>query len=206
MLQYLGQKSPLLLLILFLALLASCTDDYVPKPKGFNRIELPAPSYTSLSDGYPYQFEHSEHAQIMKDTSRFAEPYWINIHYPSMTANIQLTYKPIHRDPKLLEAYLSDSYKLTAKHQVKAYSIDEAILKTPHGHTAVITELEGEVPSQFQFFITDSVNHFLRGALYFRTATKNDSLAPVIDYIKSDMVHLINTLQWNDEQIKSPGR
>jgi hypothetical protein len=39
----------------------------------------------------------------------------------------------------------------------------------------------------------------LRGALYFRTATANDSLAPVIEYIKADMIHLLNTLEWEAE-------
>jgi gliding motility-associated lipoprotein GldD len=199
-----GNRFPLLFVFL-LAILSACSDDYVPKPKGYNRIELPAPSYISLPDTFPFQFEFSEHARIVKDTSRFTEPYWINIYYPGMAANIQLTYKAVNKDPRLLEGFLADSYKLTSKHQIKAYSIDEAILKTPYGHTAVVTELEGEVPSQFQFFITDSLTHFLRGALYFRTATKNDSLAPVIDYIKTDMVHLLNTFQWSEDKPSRAG-
>jgi gliding motility-associated lipoprotein GldD len=60
--------------------------------------------------------------------------------------------------------------------------------------------LSGEVPSQFQFYITDSTRHFLRGALYFPTATKNDSLAPIINYIKQDMIHLLNTTRWKEQQ------
>jgi len=64
----------------------------------------------------------------------------------------------------------------------------------------VIAELEGEVPSQFQFTITDSSQHFLRGALYFNTKVQNDSLAPAIEYMKLDMMQIINTLEWN-----SPG-
>ena len=64
---------------------------------------------------------------------------------------------------------------------------------------ASVTELEGEVPSQFQFHITDSTDHFLRGALYFKTATKNDSLAPAIEFLKSDIIHLLNTLEWKPE-------
>lgn len=187
-------------------LLSACSEDYVPKPKGFNRIELPPQAYTTLPDTFPFQFEYSKHAKIVKDTSRFSENYWVNIYYPSMSANIQLTYKSVNRDTNLLQGYLADSYKLTSKHQVKAYSIDEAIIKTSNGSTAVITELEGEVPSQFQFFMTDSLDHFLRGALYFRTATKNDSLAPVIEYIKADMIHLINTLQWRDVNSRSSGK
>jgi len=58
--------------------------------------------------------------------------------------------------------------------------------------------LEGEVPSQFQFHVSDSTQHFMRGALYFKTATQNDSLAPVIDYLKRDIIHLLSTLRWND--------
>ena len=58
--------------------------------------------------------------------------------------------------------------------------------------------LQGEVPSQFQFFSTDSVHHFIRGALYFNTATKNDSLAPSIEFVKMDIIHMLNTLEWRD--------
>lgn len=187
-----------LLMIFCLGIITACSEDYVPKPKGYNRIELPPREYVSLPDTFPYDFEISRHARIYKDTSWITERYWINIFYPSMDANVQLTYKPINQNLNRLEEYLADSYRLTSKHQVKAYSIDEAVMTTPHGHTAVVTELTGEVPSQFQFFVTDSLNHFLRGALYFRTATKNDSLAPVIEYLKGDIVHMLNTFDWRD--------
>ena len=69
--------------------------------------------------------------------------------------------------------YVNDTYKLINKHQIKASSIKETIIKTPSGEKATIVELSGEVPTQFQFHITDSSAHFLRGALYFKTATKN---------------------------------
>jgi hypothetical protein len=47
-----------------------------------------------------------------------------------------------------------------------------------------------------QFFTSDSTRHFLRGAVYVNTATQNDSLAPIIDFIKQDALHLVKTLQW----------
>lgn len=180
-------------------LFAACggNQNYVPKPKAFNRISLPEHTYQALPDSLPYQFEYSEHAQLLPDTSWIAEPYWINLYYPELVANVQLTYKPIQGKEARLREYLTDSYKLTAKHQVKASGIQESVIRTPSGKTAVVQELSGEVPSQFQFFITDSTEHFLRGALYFRTATANDSLAPVIEYVKEDMVHMLNTLEWN---------
>lgn len=181
-----------------LLLFISCKSDYMPKPMGFNRIILPESGFISLPDSFPYQFEYSKHAKILKDSSWIAEPYWIDLYYPEFEASIQISYKVINHDEQLLKEYLATAYKLTSKHQVKAYSIDEAIIETKLGKTAVIAKLEGEVPSQYQFFSTDSVNHFLRGALYFNTATQNDSLAPVIDFVRDDILHLLNTLQWQE--------
>ena len=180
-------------------LYTGCNDSnqtYTPKPKGYNRIDLPEHSYQQLPDSFPYSFEYSKHARILPDTSWIAEPYWINIYYPELVANVQLTYKPINGRPENLKEYFRDAYKLTSKHQIKAYSIEEGIIKTPSGKTAVVNELTGEVPSQFQFFTTDSTQNFLRGALYFRTSTQNDSLAPVIEYVKKDIIHMLNTLEW----------
>ncbi|MCZ6693374.1 MAG: gliding motility lipoprotein GldD [Bacteroidetes bacterium] len=176
----------------------SCSQDYLPKPKGYNRIELPDPKYISLPDSLPYDFEYSVHANIYKDSSWMAERYWINIYYPQLEASVQITYKPVLSRQDLLEEYLRDAHTLTSKHQIKAYAIDESIIQTPLGNTVVISELSGEVPSQFQFYVTDSTKHFLRGALYFRTATKNDSLAPVIQYVKRDILQMVNTLEWKD--------
>jgi gliding motility-associated lipoprotein GldD len=85
---------------------------------------------------------------------------------------------------------------LTAKHQIKAYAIDETIVRTPGGKTAIIAELEGEVPSQFQFTMTDSTENFLRAAVYFNVKVQNDSLRPAIEYLKRDAMQMINTLAW----------
>jgi gliding motility-associated lipoprotein GldD len=176
--------------------LFGCNSDYLPKPKGYNRISLPERSYQPLPDTLPYQFEYSTHAILFPDTSWISERYWVDLHYAHFDAFVQLTYKPINKD-SLVEGYLDDSYRLTSQHNIKAYAIDEKILMLTSGNVASVTELEGDVPSQFQFHITDSTTHFLRGALYFKMSTKNDSLAPVIEYIKEDMIHLLNTLEWN---------
>lgn len=181
-------------LILFLS---ACDREYLPKPLGYNRLELPDPAYKMLPDSLPYRFEYSKHAKLLPDTSAISERYWIEIYYPLMKSNIHITYKALNNDERLLKEFLDDAYTLTAKHQIKAYAINEVITVTPSGKTAVIAELEGEVPSQFQFTVTDSSRNFLRGALYFNTKVQNDSLAPAIEYMKRDMMHLINTLVWN---------
>lgn len=194
-----GKQLYLWLLLLPTSLyLMGCSSDLVPKPKGYNRIEFEPTTYISLPDSLPYQFEYSDRAILLKDSSWISERYWIDIYYPTFDANIQITYKPVKQKQKLLEEYLSDSYRLTTEHSVKAYAIDESIVELKSGLFATLMELSGEVPTQFQFHVTDSTNHFLRSALYFKTATKNDSLKPVIDHIKDDMAHMLNTLRWND--------
>jgi gliding motility-associated lipoprotein GldD len=182
----------------FLALILSgCERTFLPKPIGYNRLILPEASYQPLPDTLPFSFEYSKNAKLLRDTSRISERYWIEIYYPTLKSNIHITYKKINHNQKLLKEYLDDAYTLTAKHQIKASAIDEVITKTPSGKIAVIAELEGEVPSQFQFTMTDSSTNFLRGALYFDTKVQNDSLAPAIEYMKKDIMHLINTLNWN---------
>lgn len=183
-------------LVMAAALILSCQREYVPKPVGYNRLYLPEPAYQSMPDTLPYWFEYSKHAILLEDTSFISEPDWVEVYYPLMKATVHITYKPVNNNPQLLREFVDDSYRLTAKHQIKAYSIDEALVTTPSGKTAVIEEIEGEVPSQFQFTITDSTKNFMRGALYFNTKVQNDSLAPAIEYVKKDMVHMINTLEW----------
>ncbi len=186
-------------LIILAFFIASCKQDtIVPKPKGYNRIILPPATYTALPDSLPYYFEYSNQSKILRDSSWISERYWIDLYYPILDANIQVTYKAINNDRKRLEEHLKDSYQLTAKHNIKAYAIDESVVQLDNGMKATLMELSGEVPSQFQFHVTDSTEHFLRCALYFKTSMKNDSLQPVIDYVKEDMVHMLNTLKWNN--------
>lgn len=185
-------------LLAFISLIAinACQSEYQPKPKGYNRLVLPEPSYQSMPDSLPYAFEYSKHARLLKDTSWVREKHWVEISYPALKATVHITYKQLNNSTELLKEYLNDAYTLTAKHQIKAYAIEESITTTPSGKTAVIAEIDGEVPSQFQFTLTDSSRNFLRGALYFNTKVQNDSLRPAIDYVKKDVMHLINTVSW----------
>jgi gliding motility-associated lipoprotein GldD len=184
------------ILLLLLFVLVSCGSDYLPKPKGYNRIDLPERGFTALKNDVPYSFEHSVNAFVEPDSFNLAEKSWININYKSLGGKVHLTYLALDTDGKDIKTVVNDAINLTAKHQIKAYGIEESMMLTPRGYTGVVAELSGEVPTQFQFFVTDSTKNFLRGALYFNTAMKNDSLAPAIEYIKVDMIHLINTLEF----------
>jgi gliding motility-associated lipoprotein GldD len=176
----------------------ACETNWLPKPPGYNRIDLPRHEYNQLEEGYPYQFDFSTQSQVEADSFNLSEKEWINLNYKKLGAKVHLTYKKIDQNTDF-QVLSNDAFNLTAKHQIKAYGIEEVVILTPNGYSAVVAELTGEVPTQFQFFVTDSTTHFLRGALYFNTALKNDSLAPIIEYIKIDLAHLINTVTFEKQ-------
>ena len=189
-----------LLSILMVCLVFGCrqksdNSDFVPKPKGYNRIDLPVAQYQQMTENHPFSFQYSTQAVLKPDTVRWAEPHWMYVYYPKLNAMIQLTYKPLGGDKNKMAKLIDDAYKLAAKHNQKANSIQGLAIKIPAGN-AMLLELEGEVPTYLQFYTTDSTTHYLRGALYFNTALKSDSLAPVIDYLKKDVIKMLNTLTW----------
>ncbi len=91
---------------------------------------------------------------------------------------------------------VNDSYKITYKNDIKAYSIEDSVMHTPNNITGIFFSLTGSVATSKQFFLTDTTRHFLRGALYFNATPNEDSLRPVNDFLQQDMKHIINTLQW----------
>ncbi len=176
-------------------LISGCSSDYVPKPRGFFRIELPDKEYRDLDSIFPYTFEYPIYAEISNDPNSLDQPYWINIDFPSFKARVHLSYKAVNND---LEVFAEDSHSLVMKHIPKASAIEEIRIDNEindiHG---IVYDIRGTgAASPYQFYITDSTQHFLRGALYFNTLPNNDSLAPVIEFIKLDIMHMLETTRW----------
>lgn len=185
------------ILSLFLAVLmvSSCTNDYVPKPRGYFRIDMPAREYKMFDTTFPYSFEYPAYAIISPDSSRMAEPYWINLNFVPFHAQLHISYKVVDGN---LAKYLNDAHTLVNKHIPKANAITQRQFVDPAHHVyGLVYDIRGtDAASALQFYLTDSNTRFLRGALYFNLVPNNDSLAPVIDFLKSDIEHMINTFRW----------
>lgn len=184
-----------LLYLAVLCLLYGCTQDYTPKPYGYYRISFPEKSYRTSQAPLPYRFQLADEAFIENDPAPDAEAYWINIVYPGYHAKINLSYKPIVTDTTLarLEA---DCHRLAYAHTLKAESINEHFYQQDNGNFGLLYIIEGNAASPVQFFITDSTRHFLRGSLYISTRPNKDSLAPVIDYLREDVIRLMETMEF----------
>lgn len=173
---------------------SSCNsgENRAPKPKGYFRIDLPKPQYISLPDGLPYSFEVSHLARLQ----RRSEANWINLVYPSLNASIHLTYRPIDSN---LSELIDESRDLAFVHAEKADGIRERVFADSSRDVyALMYDIEGNTASHLQFVATDSVDHFLRGALYFNAEPNFDSVQPVLNFFREDFIHLIESLKWRE--------
>lgn len=196
-------KKFMLLFLLFACCLLpvafSCNTTYTPKPKGYFKINFPEKKYQLFnSPNYPYTFEYPLYASITKDSSFFGEatenPWWININFPQFNGRIYISYKQIGKSN--FNKLLNDAFTLSNKQSVKANSIDDSVFVTPNNIYGVFFKIGGNVATANQFFLTDSIKNFFRGALYFDAAPNEDSLKIVNDFLLDDMKHLVNTFKW----------
>lgn len=182
------------LLLLSTLWLTGCRERYTPKPYGYFRIDFPEKRWQMLPEGYPYRFEMAAEAIVEPDRDKDAEPGWINVTYPQYNAKIHLSYKPITADTSLAH-YLNDCHHLAYTHTIKAESINEKLFQREK-LLGIVYFIEGNTASSTQFFVTDSLRHFLRGSLYFNQHPDQDSLAPVIQYLREDIVKLMETVEF----------
>ena len=196
---------PFALFWVLLIVFSSCQNNYVPKPRGYYRIDFPAKEYRSLDTNFPYTFMYPVYSKILPDPSKLAEPYWINILYPAFHAQLHISYKPIRNN---LKVFLEDARTLVNKHIPKANAINqrEFINEQEKVYGLVYDIRVSEAAYVCQFYLTDSVSNFVRGALYFNLAPNNDSLAPVIDFLKQDIEKMINTFRWKKVTKNSAAR
>jgi len=187
-----------LLIVASMATLIGCGDTYMPKPRGYFRIDLPEKKYQDFDTTYPYTFEYPVYAIISPDKNAANEPYWINIDYPLFKGRIHISYKAVNNN---LSKYTEDAHELVMKHIPKASAIEEIRIDNEQADVhGLIYNIKGSgTASVYQFFITDSTNHFVRGALYFNVLPNNDSLAPVIDFVKSDIQHMLESFRWKSQ-------
>jgi gliding motility-associated lipoprotein GldD len=184
----------------FSLFLLACNSEYTIKPRGYFKIDLPDKTYQQFNNpAYPYTFEYPTYGEIVKDSLFFDEktenPYWININFPRFNGRIYISYKDVGKNH--FDSLVNDAFTMSYKqHTYKASAIEPTPFTTPNQLSGIYFSLKGNTATANQFFVTDSVKHFLRGALYFDATPNEDSLRPVNDFLQKDLQHLINTLQW----------
>jgi len=197
--QYQLRISYFLLLFVFIV---SCNSDPRPRPKGYFQIDFPEKKYVLFDQpGYPYTFEYPVYGKVIKDSTFFDDqpenPYWVNLDFPSLGGRMYLSYKTVG-GKNVFGKLVEDAFKMTSKHSLKATSIDEIPVEGGPGVKGFVFDVGGNAATGKQFFVTDSIKHFLRGALYFDATPNYDSIRPAEQFLYKDMQHLIQTLKWRN--------
>lgn len=184
------------IIVSIVCLLVSCSESS-PKPKVFNRIDIP--QYVYRDAVLPYlEFSYSELAQI--DTLNLATGTF-NIVYPKYNAILYCTYLPINKE--MLASVLEDNHRFVYSHASMANSIDQKLYTNPDNKVSgIMYEINGNVATPLQFFVTDSVANFLRGSLYYNDVDKIDvdSVTPITQMIEGDIQRLMESLQWGGKK------
>ena len=178
-------------LFILMLLLSSCGQEAIPKPKAYLYLSYPKTTYTKLPLERPYSFQVSKNS-VLKDKPK----NWLKIQYPELKASIDITYRSIHNNLKEL---IQESEKLVVKHTVKADKISsQNFINKERKVYGTLNEITGNAASQIQFHLTDSSKHFIKGALYFRAKPNYDSIIPAVEYLKTDIMKLIETVEWKN--------
>ena len=190
----------LLFIFSYVLVLTSCGDDedeiFIPKPKGYFRIDFPKKEYRVYDSLCPYSFEIPTYAFINNDKHLGADPCWLNINFPKYNAQIHLSYKVVTNN---IDSLFSQSRDFVVKHQVKSTGIDETVIIRDSAKVyGLVYDISGNSASNVQFYVTDSTHHFMRGALYFNSVPNIDSLKIVVDYLRLDILQMIKTFKWKN--------
>ena len=173
--------------------MSACQRTTVPREYGYYRITLPEPSYSMVEQDAPYRFLLSNNAYI-QPVNQADEKGWMTICYPTLHAGIHCSYKSVHGN---LRRLIDDAHEFVYSHTIKANAIPEHEYFNAERHVyGMLYELRGNTASPLQFYLTDSLHHFFRGAVYIDCIPNQDSLQPVIDYMHTDILTLIESFEW----------
>lgn len=174
--------------------LTSCKEELpVPKPPTYLRIEVPASKYISYNDPCGFEFEMPDMFKL--DSTKIATENCNRvIDLGPLNGSIFLYYWDVE---KPLSFYINNANDEVGNHKLKATFIGDEQFKYPEKRVfGTRFELQGNVATPFQFYITDSTDRFLFAEVLFNCTPNYDSLKPTLDRFNQDLDQLINTFKW----------
>ncbi len=190
---------------LLLLVVAGCTSGgdqaFVPRPRMYPYVDLPQPKYGWMKEKKDcgFVFRKSNLSTIESRTTFFKDTLlhdcWFDLVYPEMEARVHFTYYPIGAAHPFQDL-VSESFQMVYEHSSIASRIDENPIIQNGEEAGMSFELKGPVASPYQFFLSDTTDHFIRAALYFNSRPNPDSIAPILAYIRADLDTLVKSFEW----------
>ncbi len=192
------------LIILLTILLAACggEDAYFPKPRLYPKVNYPAKSYVAFDEDYcSFGFERPVYSEVKQDKYFFEgkplDPCWFDLKMDTLNSVVHFSYLPI-KNRSHFDELIKDAFRLVNEHNKKAEYRQDQKIANDKGTGGMLFEVDGPVATPLQFFLTDSTRHFLRGSLYFNAKVNPDSIAPIYEFIKEDIYHILSTFEWSE--------
>lgn len=192
------QKKFVIVCCLFLMILLSCGSNEipVPKPPTYLRLDLPGHEYVEFKDGCNYTFEVSKLFKVKQVVDQTGPTCHKDIDLGPLNGVIHFSYIDMVEP---LSKYVNYSIDKVDEHKIKATAIEDSKILRPKDKVyGTIFELQGDVASPFQFYLTDSTSKFVSGVVYFNSVPNYDSLKPSLDYLKEDLMKMIQTFKWKN--------
>lgn len=196
------KKGILMLISIVIAMLYACSNkNFIPKPSTYLEIKLPKRSYSNYTDSCGYSYAKPSYFKVENAKERNTCNRDIQF---TDSLNGVLLLSHITMDTSLA-AYINYAIDKVGKHKIKATAILDSTIIRPKAHVyGTFYELQGNVASPFQFYLTDSTHYFVSGVVYFNAEPNYDSIKPVLDYLKPDLYKFIYSFQWNDSLPLTP--
>ena len=168
--------------------------ELIPRPKGYYEVVFPEKAYRSYEGACPFTFEYPVYAGIAPFRRDPSKTCWFDVVFPAYSATLHMSYEDVSGN---FADFSEDQHALAYKHTSKANAIEEIFVESPKDKIwGIVYDIEGDAASSYQFHVTDSQKHFLRGSLYFDFKANADSVAPVLSFLKQDVMHLVETVKW----------
>ena len=177
--------------------LAACSDENpVPKPSTYLRMNLPEHSYRVFKSDCPYSMKLSN-IYFASAGEQPQSNYCVQeIDLGPLNGKLFLYYLRLPSKDSLAEIINFANDKVD-EHKIMAEKIDFEQVISPKKHVyGTFFELKGNVATNFQFYLTDSTQHFVRGEVLLNCRPNYDSLRPTLQYLKTDLQQLIKNFKW----------
>ncbi len=171
----------------------------VPKPRMYPRVDFPERGYQAYDNSdCNYAFEYPNYAEVKQDQYQFgdqaANACWFNLEFPNLNASLHCDYTEIGKES--FGSLLQDAFKIVGKHNIKANFREESVIHNEQNVGGLLFNIKGPVATPYQFYLSDTTQHFFRASLYFNSQVNPDSMQVIHDFIKTDIDHMIKTFEW----------
>lgn len=188
-------RAALVFVSLIALVLGACEgkEKFIPKPPTYLKIDLPDRTYSTYTDTCSFSFRKPSYFSVKSVDKQSCNR---DIELEGLNGTIHLSV--IAMDTSLA-AYVNYAIDKVDEHKVKAIAINDTnFINAETRAYGTLFELQGNVATPFQFYVTDSVSRFLSGILYFNARPNYDSIRPVLNFVKEDIYGFMNSIEWND--------